>query len=120
MDKQERGFTVWLNAVLLPSEEGLTGADSLATLQLAARVRALLWKLYSEDEGVINVMLRLEKRIDDSFLRMKEEVGASGKCSFKHLRPALHVTLYHTDSLPSKSPVPSWGKCLIGMQPASR
>ena len=78
MDKQERGFTVWLNSVLLPSEEAPTGADSLATMQLAARVRALLWKLYSEDEGVINVMLRLEKRIDDSFLRMREEVGPSG------------------------------------------
>ena len=44
---------------------------------MTAQVRAALWRLYSKDEGVISVMLRLEKRIDDGFLRLREEVGKS-------------------------------------------
>ena len=76
MEKQEKACTVWLNSLLQPAADATFG-DNLATKRLAAKLRALLWKLYSEDEGVISVMLRLEKRIDDGFLRLREEVKRS-------------------------------------------
>ena len=75
MDKQETAFTIWANSVLQPDEEQVVLADDLASKRLAARVRALLWRLYSEDEGVISVMLRLEKRINEGLLRTRNEVS---------------------------------------------
>lgn len=75
MEKQERAFTIWLNAVLQPTDEVLGEDDSLAAKRVAAQVRGLLWRLYSEDDGVVSVMLRLEQRIDSGFIRMKEEVS---------------------------------------------
>jgi hypothetical protein len=74
MEKQEKAFKVWANSVLEPLDGHLLNADSLADKRMAARVRALLWKLYSEDEGVISVMVRLEQRIDGGHLRLKNEV----------------------------------------------
>jgi hypothetical protein len=74
MEKQEKAFKAWANSVLEPLDGHLLNADSLADKRMAARVRALLWKLYSEDEGVISVMVRLEQRIDGGHLRLKNEV----------------------------------------------
>ena len=77
MERQERAFTVWLNAVLQPTDEVLGEENSLAAKRAAAKVRGLLWRLYSEDDGVVSTMLRLEQRIDSGFMRMKEEVAMS-------------------------------------------
>lgn len=75
MEKQERAFTVWLNSVLQPTDESPAGNEDLAAKRMAARVRAALWRLYTEDAGVISVMLRLERHIDAGFLKMKDEVS---------------------------------------------
>ena len=76
MDKQETAFTVWANSILQPDEEQVVLASDLASKRLGARVRALLWRLYSDNEGVITVMLRLEQRINEGLLRTRNEVGA--------------------------------------------
>lgn len=75
MDKQEKAFTIWANSVLQPDDERVVLASDLASKRLGARVRALLWRLYSEDEGVITVMLRLEQRINEGLLRTRNEVS---------------------------------------------
>jgi len=75
MEKQEKALKVWANSVLQPLDGHLLLADSLADKRMAARVRALLWRLYSEDQGVISTMVRLEGRIDGGHLRLKNEVG---------------------------------------------
>lgn len=77
MDKQEKAFLIWANSVLQPDEERVVTADDLASKRLAARVRAQLWRLYSEDEGVITVMLRLEQRINEGLLRTRSEVSST-------------------------------------------
>lgn len=74
MDKQEGAFTLWANSVLQPDEEHILRDSDLATKRLCARIRGLLWRLYTEDEGVITVMLRIEQRINDGLLRTKSEV----------------------------------------------
>lgn len=73
MEKQENAFSVWANWVLQIDDPDVTGGD-LTAARLSVHVRALLWKLYSEDMGVINVMLRLEERIDAGLLQIKNEV----------------------------------------------
>ena len=75
MDKQEKAFTIWANSLLQPDDEQVVTATDLASKRLGARVRALLWRLYSEDEGVITVMLRLEQRINEGLLRTRNEVS---------------------------------------------
>lgn len=37
-------------------------------------MQGALWRLYCGDAGVIDVMTRLERRIDEGFLRLKDEV----------------------------------------------
>ena len=77
MEKQEKAFTVWANSVLRPLDVDLLQTHtSLSDGRMAARVRAMLWRLYSEDEGVISTMVRLEERIDGGHLRLKHEVGS--------------------------------------------
>ena len=76
MDKQEKAFTIWANSVLKLEDERVVIAIDLASKRLGARVRALLWRLYSEDEGVITVMLRLEQRINEGLLRTRNEVSS--------------------------------------------
>ena len=76
MEKQEAAFSAWLNSVLVPakaSEEGLA-SQALAARCLAAKVRGLLWHLYSADTDVIASMLKVEKHIDAGQLRLKDEV----------------------------------------------
>lgn len=54
MDKQETAFQAWLNAVLVPApadSEG--GSGGLASRRLVARLRGLLWQLYSQDQELI-------------------------------------------------------------------
>ncbi len=68
---------MWLNAALAPPPPGdLEGGDGggLAAARLEARVRGALWHLYCGDPDVIHIMTRIEKRIDEGFLRLKPEV----------------------------------------------
>ena len=64
MDKQEAAFKAWLNAALVPvaadsgssssgSEGPLTAPGGLASRRLVARLRGLLWQLYSQDQELI-------------------------------------------------------------------
>jgi hypothetical protein len=48
--------------------------------RLEARVRGQIWHLYCADAGLIDVMTRLEARIDKGFLRLKDEVGLRRLC----------------------------------------
>lgn len=68
---------MWLNAALAPPPPGgPEGGDDggLAAKRLEARVRGALWHLYCGDPELIHVMTRVEKRIDEGFLRLKPEV----------------------------------------------
>jgi abnormal spindle-like microcephaly-associated protein len=62
MDKQEAAFKAWLNAALVPagadggsssSSEGPPAPGGLASRRLVARLRGLLWQLYSQDQEMI-------------------------------------------------------------------
>lgn len=77
VEKQEAAFTAWLNSVLVPASSAEEGAASqaLAARRLAAKVRGLLWHLYSADSDVISTMLKVEKHIDAGQLRLKDEVS---------------------------------------------
>lgn len=75
MEKQERAFTVWANSVLQPDEAHANGGLDLASQQLRARSRALLWSLYSQDEDMITVMIHIEQRVNEGLLCTKNEVG---------------------------------------------
>ena len=63
MDKQEAAFKGWLNAVLVPaaaeggeSDEGAAAQlHALASRRLVARLRGLLWQLYSQDAELIRL-----------------------------------------------------------------
>ena len=76
VEKQEAAFAAWLNSVLVPASSAEEGAASqaLAARRLAAKVRGLLWHLYSADSDVISTMLKVEKHIDAGKLRLKDEV----------------------------------------------
>ena len=56
------------------AEEGPVG-QALASRRLAAKVRGLLWHLYSTDDELISTMLKVEKHIDAGQLRLKNEVS---------------------------------------------
>ena len=76
IEKQEAAFSAWLNSVLVPAkatEEG-PASQALAARRLAAKIRGLLWHLYSADTDVIASMLKVEKHIDAGQLRLKDEV----------------------------------------------
>jgi len=76
IEKQEAAFSAWLNSVLVPAkaiEEG-PARQARAARRLAAKVRGLLWHLYSADRDVIASMLKVEKHIDAGQLRLKDEV----------------------------------------------
>ena len=68
MDKQEAAFKAWLTAVLVPppvdadgSSEGgaAAGHCGLASRRLTARLRGLLWQLYSQDQELVRCVQRL-------------------------------------------------------------
>lgn len=81
MEKQEAAFSAWLNSILVPAKTDEEGAASqaLAACRLAAKVRGLLWHLYSADNEVIASMLKVEKHIDAGQLRLKDEVSQLAK-----------------------------------------
>ena len=77
LEKQEAAFAAWLNCILVPAKaaDEEMASQALAARRLAAKVRGLLWKLYSTDQGVISTMLKVEKHIDAGQLRLKDEVS---------------------------------------------
>jgi hypothetical protein len=79
-DKQETAFKAWLNMILLPAtaDHSDGGRAALASRRLTAKMRGLLWRIYQRDEQFRDVMLRVEQRVMDGQLRMKDEVG---RCS---------------------------------------
>ena len=80
LEKQEKAFQVWLNALLTPQAAAPADDGGLAARRLYARVRGQMWHMYCSDPGIIGVMTLLEKRVDEGFLRMKAEV-----CTAWHL-----------------------------------
>lgn len=74
LEKQEKAFRIWLNALLAPQTPAPEDEGGLAAKRLFARVRGQIWHMYCSDPGVIGVMMHLEKRVDEGFLRMKDEV----------------------------------------------
>ena len=76
-EKQEKAFQIWLNALLAPQAAAPEDDGGLAAKRLYARARGQIWHMYCSDPAVIGVMTRLETRVDEGFLRMKDEVGYS-------------------------------------------
>ena len=91
-EKQEKAFQVWLNALLTPQAAAPEDDGGLAAKRLHARVRGQIWHMYCSDQGVIGVMTRLETRVDEGFLRMKDEVRSSHRHGFDR---ALHAHRKH-------------------------
>lgn len=83
MEKQEAAFAAWLNSLLVPASSAEEGAASqaLAARRLTAKVRGLLWHLYSADKDIISTMLKVEKHVDAGQLRLKDEVSLQLSCS---------------------------------------
>ncbi|KAK9905711.1 hypothetical protein WJX75_004975 [Coccomyxa subellipsoidea] len=97
LEKQEKAFGVWLNAALAPPPPGgPEGGDDggLAAKRLEARVRGALWHLYCGDPELIHVMTRVEKRIDEGFLRLKSEEVQMGDMRTK-AQVAEVLSAYH-------------------------
>ena len=80
LEKQEKAFQIWLNALLTPQAAAPEDDGGLVAKRLHARVRGQIWHMYCSDPGVIGVMTRLEKRVDEGFLRMKAEVCSQLAC----------------------------------------
>jgi len=99
LEKQEKAFGVWLNAALAPPPPGgrdSSGGDGgLAAKRLEARVRGALWHLYCGDATVLEVVTRLEKRVDEGFLRLKPEVRPKSHPSLQ-----LSSSSYLADTIP--------------------
>ena len=85
--QQERAFTDWLNRAIAPAagdddddeaarEEGGSSRAAKAR-RLDAAARARLWRLYSEDAEVQDVILRAEAHVDDGKLRLRGTVGSA-------------------------------------------
>ncbi|KAL4423889.1 hypothetical protein ABPG75_001190 [Micractinium tetrahymenae] len=75
MDKQEAAFKAWLNAVLQPAAtdgEAERSHGGLASRRLVARLRGLLWQIYSQDQELVSVMLKVEQRIDGGQLKLRD------------------------------------------------
>ena len=94
-EKQEKAFQIWLNALLTPQAAAPEDDGGLAAKRLHARVRGQIWHMYCSDPGVLGIMTRLEKRVDEGFLRMKDEVGQSHRRGFvsAHRKQGLHESV---------------------------
>jgi abnormal spindle-like microcephaly-associated protein len=88
VQREEAALQAWLNSLLAPVKDGIVAQQAaLAGRRLTARMRGLLWHLYSRDAELTAVMMRVEARIDSGHLRIRDEV-----------RP-LHSTAQHRRSL---------------------
>jgi hypothetical protein len=125
MQKQERAFTAWLNARLAPPKPPAEAAEAqaLASKRAAARVRGILWRMYSADASTIGVMMRVEAKIDAGHIRMREEVwgrpdAARAGCMapLVPMQPCPHnqgiqrKTRYAAADIPTRAVLPSSGR----------
>ena len=75
MQREEAALQAWLNSLLAPVKDGVVAQQAaLAGRRLTARMRGLLWHLYSRDAELAAVMMRVEARIDSGHLRIRDEV----------------------------------------------
>jgi hypothetical protein len=86
MQKQDRAFTGWLNHMLRPYTPDYLRAAmedessaALTDLRLLARAQGLLLSFYRSSESLRDVMLRVEARIDEGRLQMRDEVWYTGR-----------------------------------------
>ncbi len=82
MQKQDKAFSAWLNHMLLPfTPDALRStmedehSVALTDLRLMARVQGVLVAAYRTDAELHDVMMRVEARVDEGKLKMKDEVG---------------------------------------------
>ncbi len=61
---------------------------ALAGRRVTARMRGLLWHLYSRDAELATAMMRVEGRIDSGHLRIRDEVVFTS--SHRVFTPRLH------------------------------
>jgi hypothetical protein len=57
----------------------------------AAQVRGLLWRQYTRNEALIDTMMKLEQRVDEGRLKMKEEVGGRSGVLQLHLQACVEA-----------------------------
>ena len=74
--QQQRAYLAWLNHVL--SSDMATWSShpeaSLSQLQTAARVRALLWRVYQRDAGFLTTMRKVNDRVISGLIKASNAV----------------------------------------------
>ena len=102
MQKQERAFTAWLNAIFWQTDINQGGGEgegegegsstrtttTLTESRLDAQVRGSLWRIYTKDARFKSAMLGVEKAIDAGKIVMRH-AGASLISDIKLQRSAL-------------------------------
>ena len=73
--REEAALQAWLNSLLAPVKDGVVAQQAaLAGRRIMARMRGLLWHLYSRDAELATAMMRVEGRVDSGHLRIRDEV----------------------------------------------
>ena len=101
LEKQELAHTAWLNALLVPgaSAQGLErnlGASAacwddetgVSDARAVAKVRGLLWRMYSRDSIMCKALTTVEERINNGTLRLLSEVRQKGFSACSTLWPS--------------------------------
>jgi len=87
--REEAALQAWLNSLLAPVRDGVMAQQAaLAGRRVTARMRGLLWHLYSRDAELATAMMRVEGRIDSGHLRIRDEVVFTS--SHRVFTPRLH------------------------------
>jgi len=79
MQKQDKAFSSWLNFLLAPGSHDACpdgddpAAAALTNRRLAARIQGALVACYRRDEDLRDVMMRVEARVDQGQLRLRDE-----------------------------------------------
>ena len=82
LQREEAALQAWLNSLLAPVKDSVVAQQAaLAGRRVTARMRGLLWHLYSRDPLLAATMMRVEARIDANHLRIRDEVpSATSDC----------------------------------------
>lgn len=125
MDRQEAALRVWINSMVgtatsgpheSPSTDAAGGttritaaAPTRAALRLAGRIRGFLMKIYTQDEELLDAMLRIERRVESGQLRaanaeamlqgVRQTLGIRRTLGAYHplwLRPAAEIAVGRT------------------------
>lgn len=91
MSKQDKAFSAWLNHLLVPAPDAAAAPDAassgangggtaaggaLTGRRLAAAVQGALVACYRRDASLRDAVMRVEARVDQGQLRLKDEVCA--------------------------------------------